>query len=85
MKRWTRCWRGLDLNRLRVVFWFFCNKIRVLKDMVNTSSTKWVMDCMQFHGKVLSGEKAHWCFDWDDLPIDETLKSYISVCTCDLD
>lgn len=50
--------------------------------MVNTSSIDWVQDCMLYHGKVLTGKKAHWCFDWDDMPIDETCME-IENCTCE--
>lgn len=46
-----------------------------------TPSQEWVEDCMEWWGRVLTGEKAHWCFDWDDLPIDETCEEY-EFCNC---
>jgi hypothetical protein len=36
---------------------------------------------MKFHGHVLTGKWAHWCGDWDDLPVDETCEEWPS-CTC---
>jgi hypothetical protein len=33
---------------------------------------EWQMDCMLYRGEVLRGQFAHWCFDWDGLPIDES-------------
>jgi len=45
---------------------------------------KWEDDCMHWHGKVLQGEKAHWCPEWDGLPIDETCAEFES-CICDLE
>jgi hypothetical protein len=36
------------------------------------------------YGEVLLGEYAHWCGDWDDLPIDETMGEF-ECCTCDKD
>ena len=44
-------------------------------------SQDWIDDCMEFHGKVLYGEKAHWCPDWDHLPIDSSCEE-IKYCTC---
>lgn len=42
---------------------------------------QWKEDCIKYHGKVLTGEKAHWCAEWDFLPIDETTLE-IQCCTC---
>lgn len=41
----------------------------------------WNEDCMKTHGRILSGEKKHWCPDWDFLPIDETCGE-MEGCTC---
>lgn len=46
-------------------------------------SEDWREDCMQWHKKLLTGKMAHWCPEWDDLPIDETCKEFESCC-CDL-
>lgn len=44
-------------------------------------SEDWIEDCLKFHGKILTGKFAHWCPEWDDLPIDETCGEF-EVCTC---
>jgi hypothetical protein len=44
-------------------------------------SQEWVDDCMHWWGKVLTGKYAHWCGDWDDLPINEWCEEF-SACTC---
>ena len=36
---------------------------------------------MKWWGRVLDGHFAHWCYDWDDLPIDETCDEW-DTCTC---
>lgn len=33
---------------------------------------EWEADCKRWRGKVLTGFYAHWCCEWDGLPIDET-------------
>ena len=30
---------------------------------------------MKWRGRILTGEFAHWCFEWDELPIDETCEN----------
>lgn len=40
----------------------------------------WQEDCLKYRGKVLTGDYAHWCPEWDDLPIDET--SFEWPCGC---
>ena len=42
--------------------------------------THWEEDCMKWRGEVLKGRYAHWCFDWDDLPIDETCDEWPCEC-----
>lgn len=42
---------------------------------------EWVEDCMRYRGKILAGEKAHWCADWDGLPVDETTPEF-ECCGC---
>ena len=41
----------------------------------------WEVDCLKWRGRVLTGKLAHWCYDWDGLPIDETCDE-ISGCSC---
>ena len=42
---------------------------------------QWAEDCRYWRGKVLTGEKAHWCPEWDDLPVDETCREF-KACNC---
>lgn len=44
-------------------------------------SKEWIEDCIKYHGKVLKGNKAHWCSDWDGLPIDESCIEF-KHCNC---
>jgi hypothetical protein len=44
---------------------------------------EWGADCMRWHNRVLVGNRAHWCPDWDYLPIDETTPE-IEGCSCEL-
>lgn len=44
-------------------------------------SLDWYQDSMRWMGEVLTGAAAHWCTDWDDLPIDETCMEY-KCCGC---
>ncbi len=41
----------------------------------------WEQDCIYYWGKVLIGDGAHWCNEWDGLPIDETCVEY-EACIC---
>ena len=43
-------------------------------------SQDWVDDCMRWRGKVLTGKFAHWCHEWDGLPVDETTPEW--HCSC---
>lgn len=42
---------------------------------------EWRKDCLHYLGVVLTGQHAHWCFDWDGLPVDETCE-YEWPCSC---
>lgn len=42
---------------------------------------EWVLDCMRWRGRMLTGKLAHWCWDWDGLPVDETTPE-IDCCSC---
>lgn len=44
-------------------------------------SQDWIDDCMKFRGRVLTGNKAHWCYEWDGLPVDDTCVEF-ECCTC---
>ena len=43
----------------------------------------WAGECLAWRGRILTGEKRHWCPDWDYLPIDETCDEF-EACTCKL-
>lgn len=45
-------------------------------------SRDWIEDCEHHHGKVLTGKYAHWCPDFDYLPIDETCFQF-EYCNCE--
>lgn len=41
---------------------------------------QWELDCFRWRGRVLTGKKGHWCFDWDELPVDETCDEWPCKC-----
>lgn len=41
---------------------------------------EWMQDCRRFRGEVLRGVFAHYCADWDELPVDETTQEW--PCNC---
>jgi hypothetical protein len=41
----------------------------------------WAEDCLRWHGRVLTGERAHWCWDFHGLPMDETTEEIV-FCSC---
>jgi len=43
-------------------------------------SRAWIADCLFWRGKVLTGTYRHWCFEWDELPVDETVPEW--PCDC---
>lgn len=45
------------------------------------SMEEWYEVSARYHGRALTGKYAHFCNDWDDLPIDETCDE-IHGCTC---
>ncbi len=53
--------------------------IKAIDDM-----PEWEIDCMNHYEEVLIGEYAHWCPEWDDMPIDETRKEF-EACLCFID
>jgi hypothetical protein len=42
----------------------------------------WAEDCMHWWGRILAGTHSHWCYDWDELPIDDTCISEMACCHC---
>ena len=47
-------------------------------------SEEWIEDCKHHHGKVLTGKYAHWCPEFDYLPIDETVTEF-EYCLCEFE
>lgn len=45
------------------------------------TENQWDDDCKHFHGKVLTGNKRHYCPEFDYLPIDETCSEF-EFCSC---
>jgi hypothetical protein len=43
-------------------------------------SLHWAEDCEKWRGRLLTGKYAHWCLEWDDLPIDETTPEWPCHC-----
>ena len=41
----------------------------------------WDYDSYKFHGRILTGQYAHYCYDWDGLPLDETCREF-ETCSC---
>jgi hypothetical protein len=41
----------------------------------------WRADCLKQRTRVLTGRFAHYCADWDFLPVDETTPEF-ECCTC---
>lgn len=56
-----------------------------MSDGDDKPSQDWIDDCNRYYGRVLNGLHAHWCPDWDFLPIDSTCEAEIACCTCDKD
>ncbi len=44
------------------------------------SDPDWVNDCLFWRGRVLMGRFAHWCDEWDGLPVDETMPEWPCGC-----
>ena len=42
---------------------------------------EWALECHKYRGRVLIGEKSHYCHDWDGLPVDETTTEF-DYCSC---
>lgn len=44
----------------------------------------WESVCLQERGRVLTGDFAHFCMDWDGLTIDETCPEWPCICEGDI-
>jgi len=47
----------------------------------DSKDSEWNAECIKWRGKVLTGSKAHYCWDWDGLPVDETCAEF-GCCSC---
>lgn len=41
------------------------------------SGEAWREDCIKWRGHILTGKFGHWCYDWDELPVDETCIEFV--------
>lgn len=44
------------------------------------SESEFEKESKRTHGRILTGEKRHWCADWDFMPIDETCSEFDACC-----
>lgn len=45
------------------------------------SHEHWIHDCRVWYDRLLTGKFAHYCLDWDNIPVDETTEEW-KCCTC---
>ncbi len=50
------------------------------KKQIKKKEELWREDCLKWRGVILTGKYSHWCFDWDELPIDETCREWPCGC-----
>ncbi len=43
-------------------------------------SEEFIRESIRWRGRVLTGKYAHWCADWDELPVDETTPEWPCCC-----
>ncbi len=48
---------------------------------MSAPSPEFIAESLKWRGRVLTGRFAHWCADWDELPVDETTPEWES-CRC---
>ena len=58
--------------------------VQVGKSRGECEMSEWEEECLRWRGRILTGECAHFCFDWDDLPIDETCEEWPCACEKDI-
>lgn len=56
-----------------------------MKPMQPKQWTEFEEDCHHWRGRLLTGARAHWCPEWDDLPIDETCPEWPCGCAVSSD
>ena len=47
---------------------------------MSEQSQEFMEDSLRWRGRILNGVYAHWCFEWDELPIDETCPEWPCGC-----
>ncbi len=48
--------------------------------MPGGASEEFKRESIKDHGRVLTGERAHWCPDWDYMTVDETCAEIVGCC-----
>jgi len=56
----------------------------VLADIFPRESTDWAVDSFRWRGAMLNGLFTHWCYEYDELPVDETCLEFPCGCERDL-
>lgn len=59
--------------------WMIAADLGIIDDL--PPSQDWIDDCARWRGRTLKGDYAHWCPDWDYLPIDETCSEWPCPCS----
>lgn len=47
----------------------------------NVAEDEWPSECRRWYGRELTGRWAHYCAEWDDMPLDETCEEFLA-CRC---
>lgn len=82
------------VDRLRDWAKWFCLNKSVARDLTEVAdeieqqdaeitrlrAALWASDCRHWRGRVLTGPGAHWCDEWDGLPVDETTPEWPCGC-----
>lgn len=61
-----------------------CQLREAHKELVNEKKKQypdWEIDCLKWRNEILTGNKCHYCPEYDFLPVDETCAEF-DCCTC---
>lgn len=47
--------------------------------------TEFEKACIEERGRILTGKFAHFCFDWDEMTVDETTPCEFESCHCPIE
>ena len=64
---------------------FLDPRLTVTAPPVTRTWEDWTRDCLEWRGVLLEGRYAHWCPNWDHLPMDETCPEWPCQCGVDAD